>query len=113
MYMPFITFIYKIGKRTLYGKYVCTYVSDDHEGLDDVIRPIVLKGVNVFRKQKGLSSIKNIKVGILSFSVDSYAPCYSSEKEFKCFDFYCEEDDRKKVMYMNGQHLITFHFAQF
>jgi hypothetical protein len=106
MHMPFITFIYKIGKRAFYGKYVSTYVSDDHNGLDVVIHPILLEGVNIFRKQKGLSSIKTIKIGILSFSVDSYAPCYSSEEEFKCFDFYYEEEDRKRTMYMNGQKIV-------
>ena len=36
MYMPFITFIYKVGKnyKTYYGKYCFDYISDDHEGLD-------------------------------------------------------------------------------
>ena len=38
--MTFITFIYKIGKRNYYGK----YMSDDHEGLDDQIRPLVVDG---------------------------------------------------------------------
>ena len=54
----FITFIYKIGKRTYYGKYVFSYMSDDHEGLDDEIRPLLLDGINRFRRQKGLSRLR-------------------------------------------------------
>jgi hypothetical protein len=104
--MPFITFIYTIGKKRFYGKYVADYVSDDHEGLDDVVQPIVLKGVNAFRKQKGLSSINRVKIGILSLSVDNFVPCYSSEKEMVCFDFYCDEQNYyEQTIYVNGQKI--------
>jgi len=104
--MPFITFIYTIGKKRFYGKYVADYVSDDHEGLDDVVQPIVLKGVNAFRKQKGLSPINHVKIGILSFSVDNFVPCYSSEKEMVCFDFYCDEQNYyEQTIYVNGQKI--------
>ena len=106
--MPFVTFIYKIDGRTFYGKYVAEFISDEHEGLDDVVRPIVLKGVNAYRKQKGLSSINRVKIGILSFSVDAFAPCYSSEKEMGCFDFYCDEQNYcKQTIYVNGQKIIN------
>ena len=104
--MPFITFIYKIGKRTFYGKYVANCISDDHEGLDNEVHPIVLKGINEYRKQKGLSSIRRLKIGILSFSVDAFAPCYSSEREMGCFDFYCDEQNYdKQTIYVNGQKI--------
>ena len=38
--MPFITFIYRIGNnnKVFYGKYVCDYISDDHDGLDNEIK---------------------------------------------------------------------------
>ena len=40
LYMPFITFIYKVGKnsKTYYGKYCFDYISDDHEGLDNEVK---------------------------------------------------------------------------
>ena len=41
--MPFITFIYKVGKnhKTYYGKYCFDYISDDHEGLDNEVKYIL------------------------------------------------------------------------
>ena len=106
--MPFITFIYKIGKRNYYGKYVFDYMSDDHEGLDDQILPLVVDGINRFRAQKGLSPLDYIKIGILSFSVDDYIPCYSTDKEYECFDFYYDVDyyNRNKKLYVNGKQVI-------
>jgi predicted secreted protein len=104
--MPFITFIYKIGrnKKIYYGKYVCDYISDDHEGLDDEIRPKVLQGINDFRKKNNISKeIKFILIGILSFSSDKYIPLYSSNKEIKCFNFYYKKhDNNKEEIYVNG-----------
>jgi hypothetical protein len=105
--MPFITFIYKIGKRNYYGKYVSDYISDDHEGLDTEIRPLLLDGINRFRHQKGLSRLRSVKIGILSFSVDSYIPCFSSDKDYECFDFYLDGEyygDHK--LYVNGKQII-------
>ncbi len=43
--MPFITFIYKVGKnyKTYYGKYCFDYISDDHEGLDNEVENIYFR----------------------------------------------------------------------
>ena len=101
--MTFITFIYKIGnnKRLYYGKYVCDYISDDHEGLDMEIRPILINGINNFRKQKGLSELdKQIYIGIISFSLEKYIPTYSSDAEINCFDFYYINET-----YINGKKI--------
>ena len=106
--MTFITFIYKIGNRRFYGKYVFDYMSDDHEGLDDEIRPIVLKSINIYRQRKGLTPLTNLSLGVMSISVDGYIPCYSTKKERYVFDFYYEEFDKfdnKGVVYINGQKL--------
>ena len=45
--MPFITFIYKVGKnrKTYYGKYCFDYISDDNE-----VKYILIKGLNEYRK---------------------------------------------------------------
>ena len=104
--MTFITFIYKIGNnpKTYYGKYNVDYVSDDHEGLDNfVVRPILMRGLNEYRKQKNLPKLKaKIHLGILSFSNNRYIPTFSSKKEIKTVDFYCDYDEK---IYMNGKQI--------
>ena len=103
MYMPFITFIYKVGKnyKTYYGKYCFDYISDDHEGLDNVVKNILLKGLNEYRTKKNIQKLKtNIIVGILSFSSNDIIPTYSTDDEIKCFDFYYQNYDK---IYINGK----------
>jgi|GEM_PF-6994386 len=107
--MPFITFIYRIGnnKKTFYGKYVCDYISDDHEGLDIEVISSIMHGIHKYREQKGLPKLKKaFKVGILSFSQNSYIPTYSTDAEIECFDFYHKQfDDYKGETYVNGKLL--------
>ena len=108
--MTFVTFIYRLGgkrsSRTFYGKYD-GYVSDDHEGLDLEMKRLVKSGVNKYRKQNNLKPIKNIQLGILSLSYDGFVPAYSSDKEFKVFDFYMFEEDYNKKLYINGKKINT------
>lgn len=103
--MPFITFIYKIGNsnRIFYGKYACDCISDDHEGLDDVIRRDVVDGINQYREQSNMSKLKSrqICIGVMSLSINGYIPSYSTDKETKCFDFYY----RYGETYVNGKKL--------
>ena len=105
--MPFITFIYRIGnnKKTYYGKYACGYISDDHEGLDAEIKPDVINGINAFRKQNELLVLedKEIKIGVLSFSMNQYIPTYSTDDEIECFDFYYKYFDNVGKTYINGK----------
>ena len=106
--MPFITFIYRIGKNknTYYGKYVVDYISDDHDGLDDEIRPILINGINSYRKKYNKPILDNyINIGILSFSSNQYIPTFSSDNEKKCFDFYCEHFKYKNKIYVNGEYI--------
>lgn len=108
--MPFITFIYKIGnnKKTYYGKYVCDYMSDDHDGLDTEIKPTLIDGINQHRKQKGLAKLKRkVYIGILSFSSNKYIPTYSTDTEIQCFDFYYKTVKNNNKTYLNGK-LINF-----
>jgi hypothetical protein len=66
--MPFITFIYKVGKskKTYYGKYCSDYISDDHEGLDTEVKYSLLKGLQKYKEQpneeKNAKSKKEMKV---------------------------------------------------
>ena len=101
--MPFITFIYKVGKnyKTYYGKYCFDYISDDHEGLDNEVKYILIKGLNKYRKKNNIQKLKTkIIIGILSFSSDNIIPTYSTDNEIKCFDFYYSDDNK---IYINGK----------
>lgn len=104
--MPFITFIYRIGNRktSYYGKYVCDYISDDHEGLDVEIRSTVIGGINEYRNQTGATKpITEIHIGILSFSSNNHIPTFSSDAEIQCFDFYHKYVGDKRKTYINGR----------
>jgi len=106
-YMPFITFIYKIGRnsKTYYGKICTDYVSDDHEGLDNEVKYLLIRGINAYRKNKNMPqnvNEKNILIGVLSFSSNQYIPTYSTDEEIKCFDFY---SDYTNNIYVNGKKI--------
>lgn len=101
--MPFITFIYKVGKnnKTYYGKYCFDYISDDHEGLDNEVKYKLIQGLNDYRKQNNIIKIKSkIIIGVLSFSANNIVPTYSSNNEIKCFNFYYDYDNK---IYINGK----------
>ena len=103
MYMPFITFIYKVGKNynTYYGKYCFNSISDDHEGLDNEVKCILINGLNEYRKKNNVQKLKTkIIIGILSYSSNNIIPTYSSDNEIKCFDFYYNYDNK---IYINGK----------
>lgn len=101
--MPFITFIYKVGKKckTYYGKYCFNYISDDHEGLDNEVKDILITGLNDYRKKNNVQKLKSkIIIGILSFSSNNIISTYSTDNEIRCFDFYCNYDNK---IYINGK----------
>jgi len=101
--MPFITFIYKVGKnyKTYYGKYCFDCISDDHDGLDNEVKDILIKGLNDYRNKNNIQKLKTkIIIGILSFSSDNIVPTYSTDNEIKCFDFYYNYDNK---IYINGK----------
>jgi len=101
--MPFITFIYKVGKnsRTYYGKCCFSYISDDHEGLDNEVKYILKQGLNQYRNQNNIQKLKSkLMIGIMSFSSNPVVPTYSTNDEIKCFDFYKTFDDK---IYINGK----------
>jgi hypothetical protein len=101
--MPFITFIYKVGKnrKTYYGKYCFDYISDDHEGLDNEVKYILMKALNDYRKKNNIKELKaKINIGILSFSSNNIIPTYSTNDEITCFDYYYNYDNKS---YINGK----------
>jgi hypothetical protein len=102
--MPFITFIYKVGKnpKTYYGKYCSEYISDDHEGLDNEVKYILEQSLNQYRKQNNKKLITKLMVGILSFLSNENIPTYSTNNEIKCFDFYKNYNEQ---IYINGKLL--------
>ena len=103
--MPFITFIYKVGNnsKTYYGKYCDNYISDDHNGLDILVKYKLVEGLNQYRKQNNMPELKSkLVIGVLSFSSNWSVPTYSTKKEIKCFDFYCDYDNK---IYINGKQI--------
>jgi len=103
--MPFITFIYKVGKnpRTYYGKYCFDYISDDHEGLDNEVKYILEQSLNKYRTNNNKKIISKLMVGILSFSSSKTTPTYSTDNEINCFDFYKIYNNYNEKIYINGK----------
>ena len=61
--MGFITFIYIIenNPNRFFGKYCFDYISDDHEGLDNEVKNILIKGLNDYRQKNNIfKSLSNI-----------------------------------------------------
>ena len=50
MSLIFITFIFKLNNRTFYGKYYTDTISPEHPGLDEEIKPYLLKGISEYQK---------------------------------------------------------------
>jgi hypothetical protein len=100
--MPFITFIYKVGKNSkrYYGKCCFDYISDDHDGLDNEVKYILEQSLNQYRKQNNIQKKLKIMIGVLSFSADEIIPTYSTNNEINCFDFY---KDCEGQIYINGK----------
>jgi len=106
--MHSVTFFYKIlGHPKFYnGKYICFDLPLFHHGLDRIIVPKLLTGVNEYRMKDSMYYIekKDLSVGIVSayFHNSIY---HSSSDEIKHFDFYCIANDRNPEnhkIYMNG-----------
>jgi hypothetical protein len=71
------------------------YVSDDHEGLDNEVKDILLSGLNEYRKKNNIHKLKSkIIIGILSFSSNNNISTYSTDNEIKCYD---------NKIYINGK----------
>jgi hypothetical protein len=107
--MPSVSFLYRIGAnpKVYYGKYVCDYISDDHEGLDKEVLPDLLNGINIYREQKNLKQLKKnqVNVGILSCSTNRNFLDYSTKKEIDLFGFYCTSYKDIKKFYINGKQV--------
>jgi hypothetical protein len=109
--MSFVTFIYRIGRKTYFGKYIFDdYVSDDHNGLDTEIMHDVLDAINRYRvkHERPVLSETELTIGILSFCPgNARIPVYSSEEEYKAFDLYYEAPPSfsftPAIVYINGE----------
>jgi hypothetical protein len=114
----YITFIFKIENKTYYGKYHTDNISPDHEGLDEEIRPYLLKGICEYHKfeQKQTHSLEvefkqHVPIGIMSVSYDTHISIHSSNDEKRVFDFYCQKFTiNYKItleMYMFGKLIVN------
>ena len=92
MSLIFITFIFKLKNKTFFGKYYTDKISPDHDGLDEEIRPYLLKGISEYRKlEKKPQITEPVHIGILSVSSNKSILIHSTNEEKNCFDFYCEK----------------------
>jgi hypothetical protein len=109
--MPSVVFMYKIGNipKTYYGKLQTDYISDDHEGLDKVVKYDLLKGLNTYRTNKCMPTLKmkQLKIGILSSADPNNYLDYATKREINCFDFYIWSFNYKTTLYMNGSEIKT------
>lgn len=108
--MATITFLYRLRPRSFvyYGKIRLRTVSDEHAGLDRVIRPIVLAGIHSYRAAKGYTDLKDseIQIGILGLSNWHMEHCSDAERD--AFDFYAvQQADDSLSYWMNGQEVIA------
>lgn len=104
--MAFITFMYRIGNntKTYNGKYESDYISDDHSGLDKVVKYSLINGINKYREKNNKSKLTTrIRIGVMSMSNDRYIPTYSTDNEITFFDFYYTEHNYKSKTYINGK----------
>jgi hypothetical protein len=87
-----ISFIYRIAKtsQTYYGKFLTDKMSDDHDGLDVIIRPKLTYALNRHRRLNNKGKLKqSIFIGVLAYS--NTWMNFSTEREVKCFDFLYEQ----------------------
>ena len=107
--MSFVTFMYRIGSRTYYGKYIFDDVyidcDEDHLQLDKEIITGLLNAINRFRLKNNEEKLplRHLRVGILSFCPN--VNVYSSSEEIQAFDFYCicaNLWSTNAKIYMNG-----------
>lgn len=96
-------FITLDGKKK-FGKYVCDYLSDDHEGLDNEIKYSVVNCWNLYLKSIGLkevNNINNIKIGVIGVINNGFC----SEEEILVFDMYIKCDSFNVKYYVDGKEL--------
>jgi hypothetical protein len=115
--MHTISFIYRIAKtnQTYYGKFLTDTISDDHDGLDLIIKPKLTYALNKHRRLKNKGKLKQtIFIGVLSHS-NSWMN-FSNEREVKCFDFLYEQYKSKDGVdvedyWVNGELLSNLEKA--
>ena len=110
--MPTISFIYKINDtERKYGKYVANYISDDHDGLDIMIKHVLRDTINLSTEKnlhRFIIKSKDIKVGILNCSSAQNYFDYSTRQEHNMFDFYYYLCDYGHLSYLD-QKLVYFN----
>jgi hypothetical protein len=115
MSLIFISFIFRLNNTTFYGKYYTDSISPDHEGLDEEIKPYLLKGISEYQLQENLPEVKeNVHIGVISVCNEKHISIHSSNEERACFDFYFEKYtiNYKIVlkMYMFGKKIENTDF---
>lgn len=93
-----VTFLYRIGEVTRYGKYI-GYISDKYEeGLDIEIQTILYPYIKTYYH---LTNPQEFMVGIMSYQRASYQ--YFSPEERNVFQLiFCNFNNENKELYIHG-----------
>jgi hypothetical protein len=103
-----VAFIFRtdINPTIQYGKIKLNYLSDDHDGIDNEINPIVYESINTFMTIHSLPNITNVDIGILGVSNEWHNRCSDDEQKINIFNLYidCSNGYWKKHTYnYNGE----------
>ena len=84
-----ITFIYRtdIDTSVQYGKLLMNYISENNEGIDNVVKPHINTAINSYLLKNDLPVLKTVEIGILGLS--NYY-CSNEEAKMKMFDLYID-----------------------
>jgi hypothetical protein len=105
MSLIFITFIFTLpnakSNMKYFGKYYTDSILHEHEGLDVVVKPYLLKGLSHSFEKKTFEEInKKINIGVLSVSNCNTISIHSTDEEINSFDFYCEKFTINQKVYL-------------
>ena len=105
MSLIFITFMFTLpnakGNIKHFGKYYTDSILHEHEGLDVVVKPYLIKGLREFSEKKPTEEfIRNIHIGVLSVSNCNTISIHSTDEEINSFDFYCEKFTINQKVYL-------------
>lgn len=99
--MPEITFIFKtdINQSIQYGKIVLGSMSDDHAGVDHIVKKYIYNAINSYLINNSLPTLKNVEIGVLGLINDW---CSSDEQNMNMFQLYID-CRMENTYYYNGE----------
>jgi hypothetical protein len=106
-----ITFIFKtdINPSVQYGKLLLDFLSSNHYGVDNEVKPYIYNAINSYLMNNSLPLLKTVEFGILGISTEW---CSFDEQKMNMFQLYIDCND-KNTYYYNGESgpiIFTYNF---